>query len=843
MQHTTPVRFSNGWSARAASVLLIFLAGPLASDVPARAQEPAGGNHGPTNRLAKETSPYLLLHARNPVDWYPWGPEAFARAKAENKPVFLSIGYSSCYWCHVMERESFMDPEIAKFLNEHFVSIKVDREERPDVDQVYMAALLAFSTGGWPMSMFLLPDGRPFYGETYLPPRDRQGISGFLTVLRGIVKAWSEERGEIERSAAGLTEIVRLKLGSSGSRRKPALSYSFAALGRAALAEQFDPEFGGFGFNAQNPRRPKFPEPVNLVFLLDQERRDRRKKAAVRQSPGSPAAAPASSPRSGLSDPLFMVLFTLDRMARGGIRDQLGGGYHRYATSRYWIVPHFEKMLYDNAQLASVHLMAFELTGDVRWRDEAEATFEFVARTMTAPEGGFYSALDAETASGEGAYYVWSRGEVKEVLGEGPDVEAFCQVYGLKRDSNFEGGRYVLLQPRPLGEQAANLRMTTEKLESLLGPLRKRMLAARENRPGPLRDDKIITAWNGLMIAAYADAYRLLKNDDYRRAAEGCAEFLLKTLREPGGRLLRTYRAGRAKLPAYLEDYAFLVHGLLRLHAATAEPRWLDQARGLTDRMIADFFDPQEGGFFFTAGDHESLLTRPKDPYDGALPAANSLAVLDLLAISRASGENRYLVPVRKTLESLSTALAQNPAAMPLLLVGLQEYLDDRPDRLLPGSSDETAPAAEPNHPVTASAKLSDAQQPAAGQVLRATLSIAIKKGWHIYANPTGLDLLNPTTLVLEPGQAATDLRVTYPPGQTKVLGSLGTEKVALYEGRINIPFRVTLPREGGAGKTTVKLRLNCQPCDEMVCLPPASLAIPLEVSIGPHSESVERKP
>jgi uncharacterized protein YyaL (SSP411 family) len=845
MQHTTPARFSMTRRV-AATWFLIATAGLLpASDFPASAQELAGGKDRPANRLAKETSPYLLLHAHNPVDWYPWGPEAFARAKAEKKPIFLSIGYSSCYWCHVMERESFMDTEIARFLNEHFVSIKVDREERPDVDQVYMAALQAFSTGGWPMSMFLLPDGRPFYGETYLPPRDRQGISGFLTVLNGIVKAWRDERREIERAADGLTEIVRRKLGGSGNRRKPALSLAFVAAGRAALADQFDPEFGGFGYNAQNPRRPKFPEPVNLVFLLDQERRDRRKNGVGkdRDRAGSTALSPGGAVRPGRADPLSMVLFTLDRMARGGIRDQLGGGYHRYATSRYWIVPHFEKMLYDNAQLASIHLMAFELTGDVRWREEAEATFAFVARTMTAHEGGFYSALDAETASGEGAYYVWSREEVKNVLGAGPDVEVFCQVYGLKRDSNFEGGRYVLLQPRPLTEQANKLETTPEQLQSRLSPLRARMLTAREKRPAPMLDDKIITAWNGLMIAAYADAFRILKNDAYRHAAEKSAEFLLSRLREPGGRLLRTYRAGQAKLPAYLEDYAFLVHGLLRLHAATGESRWLDQARGLTDRMIADFADTQEGGFFFTAGDHESLLARPKDPYDGALPGANSVAVLDLLALSRATGEKRYLEPARKTLESLGTTLSQNPAAMPILLVGLQEYLDARPDHILPGPLGDAAPDPVPNQVVTASARIADAQHPAPGRALNATVSVAIKEGWHIYANPTGVEILKPTTLVLDPGQPAADLHVTYPPGQPKVLGSLGAEKVALYEGKIDIPLRVTLAPDARAGTITVMLKLKYQPCDARVCLAPASLAIPLEVPLGPSPGPVERKP
>jgi uncharacterized protein YyaL (SSP411 family) len=805
-----------------AAVLLALAA------VPAAAQEDAG-KPGPANRLAGETSPYLLLHAHNPVDWYPWGPEAFAKAKAENRPIFLSVGYSSCYWCHVMERESFMDAEIAKFLNEHFVCIKVDREERPDVDQVYMAALQAFSTGGWPMSMFLLPDGRPFYGETYLPPRDRQGVSGFLTVISGIARAWREERGEMEKAAAGLTEIVRRKLGSPSNGRKPRLTREMAQEGRTQLAEQFDPEYGGFGFNPQNARRPKFPEPVNLVFLLDQHLRDARNDNSVRgqggPSPGKPGAA----------DPLSMVLFTLDRMARGGIRDQLGGGYHRYATSRYWIVPHFEKMLYDNAQLAWTHLMAYEITRDARWKDEAEATFAFIARTMTSPDGGFYSALDAETSAGEGAYYVWSRDEVKAVLGDGDDREMFSQVYGLKREPNFEGDRYVLLEPRPRAEQAESFKITPAELEARLGPTRRKMLAAREKRPGPFRDDKILTAWNGLMIAAYADGYRILKNDAYRQAAVKAADFILTRLRDPAGRLLRTFRAGQAKLPGYLEDHAFLIQGLLRLHAATGEARWLDQSRALADRMIADFADTQAGGFFFTAGDHESLLARPKDPYDGALPGANSVAVLDLLALHRATGEPRYLDHAGKTLEAFGGPLAQNPAAMPLMLVGLQEYLDarPRPDRIVPRALGEGALAAVPARVLSASARLNGNARPAPGREVEAVVSLDIKEGWHIYANPTGVEILKPTTITLEPGQPAGGFRVTYPKGQAKVLGSLGAEKVSLYEGKVEIPIRLTPAEDVRPGKLDVRLKLKYQACDDKVCLAPASLTIPIELTIG----------
>ena len=362
----------------------VLLAGSLSAlamgwPVSAHAQSPAAKPAGQRpNRLSKESSPYLLLHAHNPVDWYPWGPEAFEKAKAEKKPIFLSVGYSSCYWCHVMERESFSDAAIAKILNENFICIKVDREERPDVDQVYMTALQVFGRGGWPMSMFLTPDGRPFFGGTYFPPADRDGVEGFPSFLNRVIEAWHDHRAEIEKDADRLAALVKQASTTAASSHRVTLSRRLADGGREALAEQFDPEYGGFGFNPENARRPKFPEPVNLVFLLDQHRR------IPKDSSGS---------KTGVPGPLEMVINTMDHMARGGIRDQLAGGYHRYATSRYWIVPHFEKMLYDNAQLASAHLMAFELTGDRRWRAEAEATFAFIdARTMTAPEGGFYSA-------------------------------------------------------------------------------------------------------------------------------------------------------------------------------------------------------------------------------------------------------------------------------------------------------------------------------------------------------------------------------------------------------------------------------------------------------------------
>ncbi len=439
--------------------------------------EPVKGPNGPANRLAKETSPYLLLHAHNPVDWYPWGPEAFAKAKAENKPIFLSVGYSSCYWCHVMERESFMDPEIAKAINAGFVAIKVDREERPDVDQVYMTAVQVFNGGGggWPMSVFMTPDGRPFFGGTYFKPKDFAGL------LKAVADAWRDQRPAIEKDADGLADAVRkASSGPSRTNARVPLTRELARGGRAALADQFDPEFGGFGFDPARPKRPKFPEPVNLLYLLDQARRDVLAKV---EKPTAP-------------DPLAMALKTFDAMARGGIRDHLAGGYHRYSTVRDWSIPHFEKMLYDNAQLAEALVLAFEATNDPRWKAEAEATFAFVAKTLTGRDGLFYSALDAESEGVEGKSYLWTPDEVQGLLGKGDDYAFFAHAYALDGEPDLEDGHYVLLMPKVIDDPA---------VEARLVPLRAKLLAARDRRPAPLLDDKVLTSWNALMIAAYAE--------------------------------------------------------------------------------------------------------------------------------------------------------------------------------------------------------------------------------------------------------------------------------------------------------------------------------------------------
>ena len=755
---------------------------------------------GPANRLARETSPYLLLHAHNPVDWYPWGPEAFAKAKAEGKPIFLSIGYSSCYWCHVMERESFMDPEIAKAINAGFVAIKVDREERPDVDQVYMTAVQAFSgSGGWPMSVFITPDGRPFFGGTYFPPKDFAGL------LKAVAGAWKDQRPAIEKDANALADAVRRA--SAGPNRLAArvpLTREMAKGGRVALADQFDPDFGGFGFDPARPKRPKFPEPVNLLYLLDQHRRDRAGKLETPNAHG----------------PLAMALKTLDAMARGGIRDHLAGGYHRYSTLRDWSVPHFEKMLYDNAQLAEALVLAHETTGDARWKAEAEATFGFVARTMTAPDGLFYSALDAESEGEEGKSYVWTRAEVEKVLGTGEDYALFAPAYALDGEPDLENGRYVLLEPKVIDPV----------LEARLAPLRAKLLAARDRRPAPLLDDKILTSWNALMIAAYAEGARVLKDDRYKLAAGKAADALLATMTGPDGRLLRTARGGKAKLPAYLEDYAALTHALVRLHAATGDPKRLAQAKGLADRMIADFSDRKDGGFFYTAGDHEALLARVKDPFDNAVPGANSLAIRALVGLGVASGEARYLDEAGRALDAFAPSLTERPSGSPLMLLALEEYLDARP----PSKPDEPSTAPLPGAPgvVTAKAGIARPSTVAPGGEFEVELTLAIKDNFHIYANPAGSDDVIPTVVSLIPGSGSTLVGVLYSPGESKVLAANGPAKVTVYEKAASATARVRLAPDAKAGAATITLRVRSQACDDRACLAPATLDVPVKVEV-----------
>jgi uncharacterized protein YyaL (SSP411 family) len=627
------------------------------------------GEHKHTNRLARESSPYLLQHAHNPVAWYPWGEEAFAQAKKEGKLVFLSIGYSSCHWCHVMERESFENEEIAKILNRDFVCIKVDREERPDIDNVYMTALQVIppgQSGGWPLSMFLTPDGKPIFGGTYWPPEDKPSeggkVRGFKSVLQIAHEAWTKQRKQIEELADKNAERTRRALAglALGTALAP-LDRNLVQAAVDAVKASFDPEYGGFGSPARGFRGPKFPTPPRLALLQHEAQRHKAKE---------------------LDD---MVARTLDHMARGGIYDQLGGGFHRYSTERTWTVPHFEKMLYDNAQLCEIYAEAYQTRENPQYRRVLEQTLAFIAREMTAPEGGFYSALDADAQGEEGRFYVWTKKEIDAALTDADKSRTalFQRVYGLEGEPNFESRYHILTLPRPLAEQAQALKWTEEQLDARLAPLRHTLFEARAKRPRPFLDTKILTAWNGQMIAGLAVAGRVLNDKQSIDRAVRAADFVLKTMRTDKGRLLRTYGAApgqkaEARLNAYLDDYAFFVHGLLCLHDATKEKRWLDEAKRLTDLMVQLFGDEKRGGFFYTSHDHEALFARGKEQYDGAQPSSNSMAARNLVRLWQKTGQERYAQLAEKTFQALVGPLKEEPGSLTALADALALYLDDK---------------------------------------------------------------------------------------------------------------------------------------------------------------------
>ncbi len=613
----------------------------------------------PTNRLAGESSPYLLQHAHNPVDWYPWGDQAFEKAKRENKLIFLSVGYAACHWCHVMERESFTDPDIARIMNERFVCVKVDREERPDVDQIYMSAVQIISRGGggWPMSVFLLPDGRPFWGGTYFPARngDRGNATGFLSIMDQVDAAWKEQPAAVRQQSAALTDAIKQSQ-SRVTKAKVELRPAIVDAVAEAIAEQFDPEYGGFGFSAAQPNRPKFPEPSNLLFLIDRMRR-----ASVDQ------AARQSARR--------MLIKSLDGMISGAMIDQLGGGFHRYSVDRRWQIPHFEKMLYDNGQLASVYAQAYADTGRDEYRHVVEGICDFVLRELKAADGAFYSSLDADSEGEEGKYYRWTAAELNS-LGSGQGFAEFAEVYRLSGQPNFEQEFFVPDPGKTLTAVAQQRGEPFVDLIASLEPQRKRLFDIRSKRQRPLTDTKILTAWNGLMIAGLADAGRILNRQQYIQAAAEAADFVLDQLRDDNGRLLRSYARGEAKLNAYLDDYAFLASGLIALHHATGDPRWLESAGKITDKQLELFWDADAGGFYFTSQDHPTLIVRAKDPVDSAIPSGISVACENLIYLSAQQNNELYRQRLEQTLAAVASILDQTPAAAPRAAAVLAEFID-----------------------------------------------------------------------------------------------------------------------------------------------------------------------
>ncbi|GCE19517.1 thioredoxin domain-containing protein [Dictyobacter kobayashii] len=600
-----------------------------------------------TNRLINETSPYLLQHAHNPVDWYPWGDDAFAKARQEDKPILLSVGYSACHWCHVMERESFENEQIAALMNMHFVSIKVDREERPDIDAIYMQAVQAMTgQGGWPMTMFLMPDGRPFYGGTYYPPQDRrygqQVMPGFPRVLMSIADTFAHQRPELEEQATQVAEHLNRRGGVLARIDKAAGSPVLDSLLNAEqhLIEDFDARYGGFG------GAPKFPNTMALEFLLRMHLHHQSGQVDVPAGEQLPTA-------------LEVVETSLQRMAAGGIYDQLGGGFHRYSVDEKWLVPHFEKMLYDNALLSQLYLHAYLVTGNELYRRVVEETLDYVVREMTAPEGGFYSTQDADSEGVEGKFFLWSQEEIERALAP-QDAALFMAYYGVSRHGNFEGKNILnRVQDEQVAAQKAQLDLAA--LRESLQRSRSTLFRLREQRIKPARDEKVLTSWNGLMLRSFAEAARYLQRADYLQIAERNADFLLTTLRHDG-RLLRTFKDGRARLQGYLEDYAFLADGLLALYEASFDTRWFVEARTLMDQAIQLFADEQ-GGFFDTGIDHETLISRPKDIMDNATPAGNSVAADVLLHLAAFTGEDTYRQRADDYLQPLAEIMVQHPQA------------------------------------------------------------------------------------------------------------------------------------------------------------------------------------
>ena len=613
----------------------------------------ASGTPGHTNRLKNETSPYLLQHAHNPVDWYPWGEEALEKARVEDRPIFLSIGYSACHWCHVMERESFEDEQTAALMNENFVNVKVDREERPDLDSIYMEAVQAMTgSGGWPMSVFLTPAGKPFYGGTYFPPQPRYGIPSFPQLLLAVSDAYSNRRGDLEEQAQRLTDAI----GRTGS-----LAASGDELGEGILTEAtgkllqyFDDQYGGFG------DQPKFPQPMTLEFAMSQYR------------------------RGGDEEVLGIAEHTLRQMAAGGIYDHLGGGFHRYSVDRIWLVPHFEKMLYDNAQLLRTYLHAWQINGRREHRKVVDETVDYVLREMTAPDGGFYSAQDADSEGEEGKFFVWTAKEIESILGK-EEADLLGRAYGVTPAGNFEG-KTILNLKQTAGEIAQRLGAEEGEVEGRLAAARKKLFLERENRVKPERDDKVLTEWNGLMIHALAEVGVVLGRADALEAASRAADFVLAKMSQENGFLFRSYKDGRARFNAYLEDYAAFARGLVALYEATFALRWLAEAVRLTKIMLAQFADEARGGFYQTGVTHEELVVRRKDFIDNAIPSGNSMAAELLLRLAKLTGNDAYRTEAARVFQIMSSAMAQQPTGFGRMLTALDDLLSPSQEVAVVGS-------------------------------------------------------------------------------------------------------------------------------------------------------------
>jgi len=845
----------------------------------------------PANRLARESSPYLLMHAHNPIDWYPWGPEAFERARTENKPVFLSIGYSSCYWCHVMERQVFMNQKIADYMKAHFVCIKVDREERPDIDDIYMTSLIVYQQaagsgggGGWPLSMFLTPQGEPIAGATYLPPEDTpDGRTGFLTAANRIHDVWTNNQESASSSATMIAREVRRLSGPTVLAESTELKPELLDAVMANIAAHYDTVYGGVDFNPRKPDGPRFPSVPRLLFLL--------------------------SRREAEPEPMKIADHSLTAMAKGGIRDHLGGGFHRYSTDREWIVPHFEKMLYDQAQLLEAYAQAAQKSQNPLYLQVINELVGFIEREMTLPDGGFCSALDAETHAIEGEYYVWSEAEIRAILKD-TDAELFLSSYGCKEPQSFEHG-LVLFLPK-----VTDLSTLTDGQQKQLTEMRTLLLEARSMRPRPLLDDKVLTEWNALMIQGLATSGRLPGRGHDLDLATKAADFLLTRMKDSDGHLLRSWRNGTAGPRAYLDDYACLISALRALHESTKEARWMAVAMELQTQQIELFFDEGQGAFFFTAHDHEKLFARSCSPYDSVSPSGNSITIRNLLALSREPGNPRFRELAEITLKRFSGTLESSPAACSGMAMALQDLLAmqaatpptnaarrpvpsppgqgerlslrrhvelpalaDRPDEGVPLSSPLSAiltsysafQSDEPtvDEPATDASQqsfkpvLSDPATPSPfkrnyeerpvkakiypyfdklerGGKCPVAIELTIAKEWHINANPASPEFLIPTEITVKSDQKVKMTKVKYPEHELlKVEGQ--TESSHVYGDKVMIYALLEIDAGETAEKAELEVEIKFQACNSRTCEPPDAIKLKGKLTLASPGDEIMR--
>ncbi len=750
------------------------------------------------NRLGETTSPYLLQHQHNPVNWYPWGEDAFEAARAQNKPIFLSIGYSTCYWCHVMERECFEDQEVADVLNEHFISIKVDREERPDVDEIYMTAvqLITRGRGGWPISLFLEPEQlRPFFGGTYFPKYDSSGRRGFISTMNFIAQKWQDENDSVLQQAALVGDAISTRL--STKQTPVPLDASVIDSGTTSLLSRYDSTRGGYS-NA-----PKFPMPSYLDFLMETSWDTQFVKTSVTN--------------------------TLNQMSMGGMYDQVGGGFHRYSTDAKWLVPHFEKMLYDNGQLVSTYAQAYKRTGDPVYAKVIEETLNYVDRELRIPEGGFLSAQDAESNHLEGETYLWRKSEIEQALTEAgmeKDIAFTLEVYGVDLGTNFQDPHHPEVPPANVlyltshpDELAKKFGMTYLEFQQRLDAINAALLAVRDTRDQPSTDDKVITAWNGMMISGYADAGRILKNQEWMNRAQQAATFILQNLRTDSGKLLRTWRNGKGGTEAFLIDYSALIHGLLAIYRANESQEVLKQATELYD-TAKELFYAQNDGWYDTEEGQSDLFVRTRAQSDGAMPAATSLILLDQIDLAQVTQNPIYLEDALQTLESESQLLTAAPLAAVVATRGLHTLLQTHPEKF----TYETTDIATSDSPVTLSCEPSTLSIAKGG---KASISVQLKlsEGWHVNAHSPGSEYAIPLSFSVLNENVT--LSASWPKG--KKLVSAG-ERVVVYSGtEVLIPVSISADKNAAG---PVSISVTWQACNEDSCLAPETLQVPCKIVV-----------